>query len=99
VIPIMLAYVPGLVIGVLCLTLILTRYRPPSLDPPAGPWPTGDWPPLAAWRHVRTRFRRAGAGNAIWVWNPIAPYEGSAPLRGVFPGAGAVDWVAVDGYD
>ena len=59
--------------------------------------PRGDY--VAAWRHVRARFRRAGADNAIWVWNPIAPYEGSAPLRGLFPGARDVDWVAVDGYN
>lgn len=57
----------------------------------------GDY--VAAWRHVRGRFRRAGAGNAIWVWNPIAPYAGSAPLRGLFPGARDVDWMAVDGYN
>jgi beta-mannanase len=68
------------------------------------PWSTGvngnrpgDY--VAAWRHVRSRFRRAGAGNAIWVWNPIAAYEGSTPLRTLFPGAREVDWVAVDGYN
>ncbi len=46
VIPVLLAYVPGVVIGFLCVTLVFTRYRPPPLDPPAGPWPTGEWPPL-----------------------------------------------------
>jgi beta-mannanase len=68
------------------------------------PWSTGvngnrpgDY--VAAWRHVRARFRRAGADNAVWVWNPIAAYDGSAPLRAVFPGADEVDWVAVDGYN
>jgi biofilm PGA synthesis N-glycosyltransferase PgaC len=53
VIPIMLAYIPGLVIGFLCFTLVLTRYSPPPLDPPPGSWPVGTWPPLtvivAAW--------------------------------------------------
>jgi beta-mannanase len=57
----------------------------------------GDY--VAAWRHVRARFRRAGATNAVWVWNPIASYDGSTPLRGLFPGARQVDWVAVDGYN
>jgi beta-mannanase len=57
----------------------------------------GDY--LAAWRHVRARFRRAGAGNAVWVWNPIAPYEGSTPLHALFPGERDVDWVATDGYN
>jgi beta-mannanase len=57
----------------------------------------GDY--VAAWRHVRERFRRAGATNAVWVWNPIAAYDGSTPLTAVFPGADEVDWVAVDGYN
>ncbi len=43
-IPIMLAYIPGIVIGFLCFTLLLTRYRPPALRAPAGPWPDGEWP-------------------------------------------------------
>jgi poly-beta-1,6-N-acetyl-D-glucosamine synthase len=46
VIPVLLAYVPALVIGFLCFTLLLTRYRPPPLVPPSGPWPSGEWPPL-----------------------------------------------------
>ncbi|MGZ4215031.1 MAG: glycosyltransferase [Solirubrobacteraceae bacterium] len=41
-----MAYIPGVVIGFLCFTLILTRYRPPALRPPEGPWPTGSWPPV-----------------------------------------------------
>jgi biofilm PGA synthesis N-glycosyltransferase PgaC len=46
VIPILLAYIPGIVIGFMCATLILTRYQAPELDPPAGPWPRGMWPPV-----------------------------------------------------
>src|SRR4051812_44444584 len=68
------------------------------------PWSTGvngnrpgDY--VAAWRHVRARFRRAGADNAIWVWNPIAVYTGSTPLRQLFPGSRQVDWMAVDGLN
>ena len=58
----------------------------------------GDWLPWStgvngnragqyagAWRHVRARFRRARAGNAVWVWNPIAAYDGATPLRDLFP--------------
>ncbi len=44
VIPILLAYVPGLLIGFLAFTLILTRYQPPVLEAPDGPWPSGEWP-------------------------------------------------------
>jgi biofilm PGA synthesis N-glycosyltransferase PgaC len=46
VIPIFMAYIPGVVIGFLCFTLIFTRYQPPPLRPPEGPWPTGSWPPV-----------------------------------------------------
>jgi biofilm PGA synthesis N-glycosyltransferase PgaC len=46
VIPILLAYIPGLVIGFLCFSLILTRYEPPPLQPPEGPWPSGEWPAI-----------------------------------------------------
>jgi biofilm PGA synthesis N-glycosyltransferase PgaC len=44
-IPIMLAYIPCLLVGFLAFTLIATRYRPPDLTaPPAGSWQRGDWP-------------------------------------------------------
>lgn len=46
VIPILLAYIPGIVVGFLFFTLILTRYQPPPLDPPPGPWPSGEWPAI-----------------------------------------------------
>ena len=46
VIPVMLAYIPAVVIGFLCFTLLLTRYRLPSLDAPVGSWPSGEWPPI-----------------------------------------------------
>jgi beta-mannanase len=72
----------------------------------------GDWLPWStgvngnrpgeyavAWRHVRSRFRRAGADNAVWVWNPIAPYAGATPLKELFPGTRDVDWLALDGYN
>lgn len=53
VIPIMLAYIPGLVIGFMVFTLLLSRYREPAFEPPQGTWSAGDWPPvtilIAAW--------------------------------------------------
>lgn len=82
---------------------VLLRFAP-EMNGDWLPWSTGvngnapgDY--VAAWRHVRARFRRAGADNAVWVWNPIADYDGATPLRSVFPGAGQVDWLAVDGYN
>ncbi|MEX5299168.1 glycosyl hydrolase [Kocuria sp. CPCC 205292] len=57
----------------------------------------GDY--VAAWRHVHDIFTAAGADNVRWVWNPNVPYYGSTPLDGLYPGAGYVDVVALDGYN
>lgn len=72
----------------------------------------GDWRPwstgvngngpgeyVGAWRHVRARFRRAHANNAVWVWNPIVSYDGATALGALFPGSTEVDWLAVDGHN
>ena len=57
VIPILLAYVPGLLIGFLAFTLLTLRYRVPSPEPPTGTWPDGQWPSVtvivAAWNEER----------------------------------------------
>ena len=53
VIPILLAYIPGVVVGFLIFTLLITRYREPDSAAPRGAWPDGEWPPvtivIAAW--------------------------------------------------
>ncbi len=53
VIPIFLAYIPGLVIGFMIFTLLITRFQELPLAPPEGDWPEGEWPPVtilvAAW--------------------------------------------------
>jgi poly-beta-1,6-N-acetyl-D-glucosamine synthase len=52
-IPVTLAYVPGLVIGFLMFTLLVTRYREPRFEPQNGQWDGGHWPAVtilvAAW--------------------------------------------------
>ena len=58
---------------------------------------TGDY--VAAWRHVHDVMTAAGATNVEWVWSPNVPYAGSVPLAGLYPGAGQVDVVALDGYN
>ena len=58
---------------------------------------SGDY--AAAWRHVRAVFAAAGATNVSWVWSPNVPYPGSTALAGLYPGAGQVDVVALDGYN
>ena len=53
VIPIFLAYIPGLVIWFMIFTLLITRYQELPLDAPSGDWREGEWPPVtilvAAW--------------------------------------------------
>ncbi|WP_442858293.1 glycosyl hydrolase [Arthrobacter sp. SLBN-83] len=54
---------------------------------------------VAAWRHVHDVVAATGATNVQWVWSPNVPYWGSTDLTGLFPGAGYVDIVALDGYN
>lgn len=58
---------------------------------------TGDY--VAAYQHVHDVVASTGATNISWVWNPNVPYWGSTPLDQLFPGAGYVDLVALDGYN
>ena len=68
VIPAMLAYIPGVVIGFMVFTLLISRYREPPFETPLGTWPDGEWPPvtilIAAWNEegsiVPTLERIAG---------------------------------------
>ncbi|RAX15401.1 beta-mannanase [Pseudarthrobacter sp. AG30] len=57
----------------------------------------GDY--VAAWRHVHDVVAATGAANVQWVWSPNVPYWGSTDLAGLYPGAGYVDVVALDGYN
>jgi beta-mannanase len=57
----------------------------------------GDY--VAAWRHVHDVVAATGATNVQWVWSPNVPYWGSTPLSGLYPGAGYVNTVALDGYN
>lgn len=54
---------------------------------------------IAAWRHVVTIFRQAGATNVQWVWSPNVYCGGSCPFTAFYPGDAWVDWVALDGYN
>ena len=45
-IPLLLAYIPGLIIGFMAATLVVSPYHEPALEPPAGPWAEGQWPPV-----------------------------------------------------
>jgi hypothetical protein len=61
-------------------------------DPYRYPWgpqnnKPGDY--VAAWKHVRDRFHKAGAENVIWVWSPHPAYSYSE----FYPGDEDVDWI------
>jgi beta-mannanase len=54
---------------------------------------------VQAWQHVHDVVTSTGASNVQWVWSPNVPYRGSVDLAGLYPGAGYVDVVALDGYN
>lgn len=54
---------------------------------------------VAAWRHIHAIFATVGATNVSWVWSPTLDYSGTTPLAQLWPGAGYVDWLGVDGYN
>ena len=55
---------------------------------------------IAAWRHVVTVFRTAGATNVKWVFNPTTDtYAETTDVRTVYPGATYVDVLGLDGYN
>jgi Glycosyl hydrolase family 26 len=65
------------------------------------PWGWTHVPPavwVAAWRHVVTVFRDAGARNATWIWTANVEGPGDGPLRAYWPGARYVNWVGITGY-
>ncbi len=68
---------------------------------PFGPGNNGNTPAeyVAAWRHVVTIFRQAGATNVEWVWSPNVQCGGSCPFTAFYPGDQWVDWVGLDGYN
>ena len=53
---------------------------------------------VAAWRHVVTVFRQAGAINVTWLWVMSGDSRATGHLRNWWPGAGYVNWIGVDGY-
>ena len=63
------------------------------------PWGVGHtsarvW--VAAWRHVVTVFRSAGADNVAWLWTASHLY--SNRYGSYWPGSKFVTWVGIDGY-
>lgn len=55
---------------------------------------------VAAWRHIVTVFRAAGADNAVWLWT-VNVIDESIPIPDPtpwWPGRSYVNWVGIDGY-
>jgi len=53
---------------------------------------------VAAWRHIVTLFRAAGAENVTWLWTINDDQSDTGPARNWWPGAKYVSWVGIDGY-
>ncbi len=55
---------------------------------------------VAAWRHIVTVFRAAGAENVTWMWtvNVVDAQAGTPDPRPWWPGSSYVTWVGIDGY-
>ncbi|RYY19095.1 MAG: cellulase [Cytophagaceae bacterium] len=73
---------------------LLVRLGHEMNDPYRYPWgPQNNDPQdfIAAWQHVVSRFRLAGATNVAWVWSPHPAYTFAA----YYPGDAFVDWVGV----
>jgi hypothetical protein len=73
---------------------LFLRFAHEMNDPyryPWGPQNNTNHEHIAAWRHVRERFERAGARNVIWTWSPHVAY---AYWDAYYPGSQYVDWVA-----
>jgi mannan endo-1,4-beta-mannosidase len=65
-------------------------------------WGSAHTPPatfVAAWRHIVTLFRAAGARNVTWLWTVnVTGYSDVAPITPWWPGDSYVTWVGIDGY-
>jgi mannan endo-1,4-beta-mannosidase len=54
---------------------------------------------VAAWRHIVTLFRAAGAGNVTWLWTVnVTGSSRTALIAPWWPGDSYVTWVGLDGY-
>jgi beta-mannanase len=54
---------------------------------------------VAAWRHMVSVFRAAGATNVRFVFSPNTISTASPDFTPEYPGDNYVDWVALDGYN
>jgi mannan endo-1,4-beta-mannosidase len=65
------------------------------------PWGCHHVPPsifIAAYRHVETVIRHAGARHVIWVWTANVASGAPCPMMARWPGKAYVTWIGIDGY-
>jgi mannan endo-1,4-beta-mannosidase len=65
------------------------------------PWGCHHTPPqvfVAAYRHVETVIRDAGAHHVIWVWTANVLVGARCPIMARWPGSAFVTWIGLDGY-
>jgi biofilm PGA synthesis N-glycosyltransferase PgaC len=89
VIPAFLAYVPAVLIGFMVFTLITLRYRVPTLDPPNGPWPQGEWPPVTV--VIAARDEESAIGPTL---ERIADLSYGGPLAAILADNNSTDRTA-----
>jgi hypothetical protein len=54
---------------------------------------------VAAWRHIVTVYRNAGATNVVWVWT-VTGWKGNWTKEDqLWPGSSYVDWISWDPYN
>lgn len=53
----------------------------------------------AAWRHVWSVYRAAGATNAVWVWVMTGSADNLASAGKLWPGNDVVDWISWNVYN
>jgi len=63
------------------------------------PWRSDPGAFRDAWHRLRATFANAGAANTEWVWSPHVVDRRAADFAPYFPGADAVEWLALDGYN
>lgn len=54
---------------------------------------------VGAWRRVHAVLVKERATNAVLRWSPNVPFPGSTPMAQLWPGAGYVGQVGLDGYN
>lgn len=89
VIPVFLAYVPAVLVGFMVFTLITLRYRVPSLNPPSGPWPQGEWPPITV--VIAARDEESAIGPTL---ERIADLSYGGPLTAILADNNSTDRTA-----